>query len=79
MKQACAEMAVELSAYFDGELAPDERAAVKAHLDDCPACREALRGMERLHDAFSALSAARPVLSQRKPLFQDIMAKLDEA
>ena len=78
MKQACAEMAVDLSAYFDGELTPDERAGVEAHLDDCVACQEALKAMGRLHDAFAALSGPRPGTSRHKPIFQDIMAKIDK-
>ena len=32
----------ELDAYFDGELSGDEQHAFVAHLNQCPACREAV-------------------------------------
>ncbi len=35
----CLEAGHQLSAYIDGELAPDEREALAAHLAACPACR----------------------------------------
>lgn len=34
-----------LSEYLDGELAHDERLALEAHLDGCPACREVLEDL----------------------------------
>ena len=37
-----------LGAYFDGELAPEARQRVEAHLRDCPACA---RQLEMLRDA----------------------------
>lgn len=79
MKSACPEMAVDLSAYFDGELAANERQRMEAHLEICAPCREALEGMSRLHDAFAALSASHPGGGRRRPLFQEIMARLDES
>jgi anti-sigma factor RsiW len=37
-----------LPEYSKGELAPEERAAVEAHLSSCPACREELELLEAL-------------------------------
>jgi hypothetical protein len=36
-----------LSALVDGELAPDEEAAVRAHVAECPACAEELEDIRR--------------------------------
>ena len=47
----------QLSAYLDGELAPDERATLERHLTDCPACQEELRQLR----ATRALLRALPV------------------
>lgn len=41
-----------LGAYFDGELAPDQRSAVEKHLRDCPSCT---RQLEMLRDASQML------------------------
>jgi anti-sigma factor RsiW len=41
----------QIHAYYDGELAPGERAAVEAHLSECADCRELLadlRGVSQL-------------------------------
>jgi len=37
-----------LSEYLDGDLAPGERAALEAHLADCPACRATLDDLRRV-------------------------------
>ena len=37
-----------LSEYLDGELAPDERAAIEAHLPACAECRAVLDDLERV-------------------------------
>ncbi|MFP4346460.1 MAG: MG2 domain-containing protein [Anaerolineales bacterium] len=50
---------VELLAYLDGELSPEERARVEAHLAECPACREELARLEALsHDLDVTFEAA---------------------
>jgi anti-sigma factor RsiW len=44
-------IAQQLSAYLDGELAPDEAVQVREHLDGCPSCRgelDELRGTKRV-------------------------------
>lgn len=44
------------SDYLDGELRSRERTRVERHLDNCPECRELLRG---LHALLSALGTMR--------------------
>jgi anti-sigma factor RsiW len=38
----------QLSAYADGELSPDERREVEAHLQTCVECREELAGLRQV-------------------------------
>jgi anti-sigma factor RsiW len=38
----------KLSAYLDGELVERSRRRVRRHIHDCPECRSALRGLERM-------------------------------
>ncbi len=78
MKQACPEMAVEISAYFDDELEPREREAVELHLKDCPTCRASLDSMGKLHSAFSALSAPAPTRANARPILQAVMDMLEK-
>jgi anti-sigma factor RsiW len=40
----CRDIELLLTAYVDGEAAPTERAAVEAHLDRCPPCRDRVVG-----------------------------------
>ena len=41
--------------YLEGELGPAERRGLEAHLEGCPACREALAERRVLHEAFTSL------------------------
>jgi len=41
--------------YLEGELGPAERHGLEAHLEACPACREALAERRLLHEAFISL------------------------
>jgi hypothetical protein len=52
----CQEFAVELSAYFDGELEGDSKAALERHLEHCESCHKRLDGMTRLRVALTALA-----------------------
>jgi hypothetical protein len=49
-----------LSAYLDGELPLDERAAVQAHLADCPECTKFLAELAAVDQAATALPAEAP-------------------
>ncbi len=49
-----------LSAYLDGELAPAETAAVKAHVSACQDCAARLAGLAAVDRAAAALPAAAP-------------------
>jgi anti-sigma factor RsiW len=48
MRDSCISVSKVLERYFDHEVTDKERFFVEAHLQDCPACREALRSMEEL-------------------------------
>ena len=44
-----------LSAYLDGELAPDDAAALERHLATCPECRDDLAGLREVRALLRAL------------------------
>jgi anti-sigma factor RsiW len=48
MKDSCFSVLKLLEKYFDQEVTDKERLSVEGHLQDCPACRDALRSMEEL-------------------------------
>lgn len=77
MDKACEEMALELSAFFDGELTPAEQGRIESHLSGCESCNHVLEDMGRLRSAFQALEP--PEGSLRKPIFKEILAKLNES
>jgi len=54
--------ALRLSAYFDNELSPLDRAAVEAHLAQCPACSATLADFKALSQKLHQLPP--PVLSR---------------
>jgi hypothetical protein len=49
-----------VSAYCDGEVTPEERARVEAHLAECAECAEALAAYRRLGQAIRALPQGTP-------------------
>lgn len=51
---SCSEVRDLLHPYHDGELSPDERRTVGAHLDGCESCRDALRHVETLSARIAA-------------------------
>lgn len=55
-----------ISARLDGELTQSEKAALTAHLQECPACRAIAKDMEGLHSALTQTGEvdAPPALSQ---------------
>ena len=48
MKNSCSSVATLLEKYFDQEVTDEERSLAEGHLQDCPACRDALESMEEL-------------------------------
>lgn len=46
----------QLSAYLDGELAPDDMAEVRRHLTDCPTCQEELEGLRLVKTTLAGLT-----------------------
>ena len=62
--KTCADVGAIMTAYVDGEAAPAEAEAVRAHLDDCADCR-ARAAAER--DMRARLHAAAPALGERAP------------
>jgi len=52
----CENVTERLSALLDGELDAAERAAVRAHVADCPRCAAELAELERLSELLGALT-----------------------
>jgi anti-sigma factor RsiW len=48
MKDSCFSVSKFLEKYFDQEVTEKERLLVEGHLQDCPACQDALKSMEEL-------------------------------
>lgn len=64
--------ATELSDYLDGDLGPEERAELEAHLADCPACAGTLAELRIVVDA----AARAPELPPEHDLWPGIEARL---
>ena len=60
--------------YLEGELCPAERHGLEAHLEACPACREALAERRLLHEAFTSL----PPLEVPSDFALSVMDRLPE-
>lgn len=72
---ACEAIAVDLSAYYDGELEGDRTAAVEAHLSDCAACRSQLDKMAKLSNALRAIGN---LGAPKRPLIEELLRELDK-
>jgi anti-sigma factor RsiW len=48
MKSSCSLVLTVLEKFFDQEVTDEERFLVEGHLQDCPACRDALKSMEEV-------------------------------
>ena len=66
--------AEDLCLYLEGELGAHETRALKAHLERCPACREALADRRLLHEAFTSL----PPFEVPPDFALSVMARLPE-
>lgn len=66
----------ELIAYHDGE--PNERAAIDAHVTDCPECRAELERIDALLAALNALPAPDPGEDYGSQVWQQIAPRLPE-
>jgi anti-sigma factor RsiW len=60
MPMNCLEVRDSLSAWLDGELAPEVRALVDRHLQGCAGCRRELAQLEALEEALGALPVMAP-------------------
>ena len=56
----CAQASRLMHEYFDGDLAQEDKAKLKAHLGGCPECRKRFNGYERT-EAFLHMALATPV------------------
>jgi len=56
----CNEAQTRLDLYVEGELPPDERGTVEAHLHSCPACRRRLANLEQMVALLRALPREEP-------------------
>jgi anti-sigma factor RsiW len=56
MGNKCREYAVDLSAYFDGELDAQASRSMETHLTSCADCRDTLDKFKALRGALTALS-----------------------
>ncbi|MDD5210180.1 MAG: zf-HC2 domain-containing protein [Elusimicrobiales bacterium] len=58
--KSCTEVGQKLSAYMDGELSPEDRAGLKAHLDKCPACSAELLSYSAVDSGMRLLPPVAP-------------------
>lgn len=73
---ACAEIEELLSAYADGELNNDERAALESHVASCPSCAAKLAELDALRAAVAeAAEDDIPVTRMRAAVMQTISAE----
>ncbi len=65
MKPRCQELEQLFASYVDGEAAPDDRAAVDAHVHACPPCRDRIAGERVAREVLRARGAGlRPCASR---------------
>jgi len=64
-----------LSAYQDGELDAHRAAAVKRHLERCPACRRHYARLQQARDMLAGLEPIRPSAG----FFQQVRARIEQA
>lgn len=52
----------QLNALLDGELAPELRAQLEAHLGECPSCQAFFAGLQETVSLYHRLDATNPAL-----------------
>lgn len=72
--KCCEEYALALSAFADGELNEEERAALLAHLEECENCREYLSELMVMHAMFEEL----PELDAPQGFAESVLARVHE-
>ena len=72
----CRECEAILEAYVLGELTDGEGSACRAHVEACPACRQALEAYARVLDAIAAEPVATPSAAESAALAQ-ALAQID--
>lgn len=75
MSKGCKSYAVDLSAYFDGELEGDSLERMERHLDGCEGCRDTLERLGKLRSALHSL--ARPP-RRRNSILDELKARMEE-
>jgi anti-sigma factor RsiW len=79
MSVTCPLLSEQLDQYVDGELAPDARRDVEAHLAACAACRDTRSAIERLGDLLRRQLTDPAAATASAGVFRAIEARLDEA
>ena len=69
----CPERVEALSRLLDGELSPQERAALEAHLEQCPGCAAELEALRRMTSALQGLGSIDPP----PELFESVATAVD--
>ena len=65
-----------LGAYLDGELGPAQQAAIEAHLEACPRCRQVLSELRALHEMLDAWPAPASLPAQDAAFRLESLASL---
>nr|NJM02657.1 hypothetical protein [Desulfobacula sp.] len=60
MKKECRDIQKKLSAFRDGELDPEAKTAVEAHLDSCEACRSRDEALAKTYQMIQSLPEIEP-------------------
>lgn len=60
MNESCEEMQALMSGHLDGELGPEEKRALRAHVEGCAVCREEFDSLKVLVSATSELGVEAP-------------------
>ncbi|HDR14586.1 MAG TPA: hypothetical protein ENN79_03690 [Desulfobacteraceae bacterium] len=81
MRKECRPYFALLSDYLDGELNPEIRRDLEAHLENCPACSQCLRSLKRsieLYHEASGQEAPPEVVARLKSALKECMERSEE-